>query len=242
MLVLTTGRLFCSRYVDCAAGADPALPGRRFPPLSYYQLWHDLTHASAPAKLAARAGARGGAQSRRPRHADASRRMTGAGVERVLTRSPSAATCSTSPPRRPGATSSRPAVRFRPDHWLLIEDGRIVGVQARGAGRRLAAPRPRAAGSSCPASSTPTCTARSSTSSPATAPSCSTGSTTHTFPAEARHADAGARRGGAARFLDALLAHGTTSAVVFPTVHGRRSTRSSPRPRRAACASSPARC
>jgi DNA-binding transcriptional LysR family regulator len=44
-LVLTTGRLFCSRYVD-------ALPLRilrcpvAFPPLTYYQLWHDVTHAS----------------------------------------------------------------------------------------------------------------------------------------------------------------------------------------------------
>jgi len=47
LLVLTTGRLFCSRYVD-------SLPVRilrcpvAFPPLTYYQLWHDLTHASAP--------------------------------------------------------------------------------------------------------------------------------------------------------------------------------------------------
>jgi len=46
LLVLTTGRLFCSRYVD-------ALPVRivrcpvPFPALNYYQLWHDLTHASA---------------------------------------------------------------------------------------------------------------------------------------------------------------------------------------------------
>ena len=46
LLVLTTGRLFCSRYVD-------ALPVRivrcpvAFPALTYYQLWHDLTHASA---------------------------------------------------------------------------------------------------------------------------------------------------------------------------------------------------
>ncbi len=47
LLVLTTGRLFCSRYVDqlplrivrCPAG---------IPPLTYYQLWHDLTH-QAPA-------------------------------------------------------------------------------------------------------------------------------------------------------------------------------------------------
>ena len=48
-LVLTTGRLFCSRYVD-------PLPVRivkcpiAFPPLSYYQLWHDVTHASARGK------------------------------------------------------------------------------------------------------------------------------------------------------------------------------------------------
>ena len=46
LLVLTTGRLFCSRYVD-------ALPVRiircpvPFPTLTYYQLWHDVTHASA---------------------------------------------------------------------------------------------------------------------------------------------------------------------------------------------------
>ena len=49
LLVLTTGRLFCSRYVD-------ALPVRivrcpvAFPPLTYYQLWHDLTHQSASVK------------------------------------------------------------------------------------------------------------------------------------------------------------------------------------------------
>jgi len=48
-LVLTTGRLFCSRYVD-------PLPVRvvkcpiAFPPLTYYQLWHDVTHASARGK------------------------------------------------------------------------------------------------------------------------------------------------------------------------------------------------
>ncbi|MEO5770526.1 MAG: LysR family transcriptional regulator [Burkholderiaceae bacterium] len=48
-LVLTTGRLFCSRYVD-------PLPVRivkcpiGFPPLTYYQLWHDVTHASARGK------------------------------------------------------------------------------------------------------------------------------------------------------------------------------------------------
>jgi DNA-binding transcriptional LysR family regulator len=44
--VLTTGRLFCSRFVE-------ALPVKilrcpiEFPPLTYYQLWHDVSHASA---------------------------------------------------------------------------------------------------------------------------------------------------------------------------------------------------
>ena len=27
------------------------------------------------------------------------------------------------------AVVDSPAVRFRPDHWLLVEDGRITGVQ-----------------------------------------------------------------------------------------------------------------
>ncbi|WP_119157110.1 LysR family transcriptional regulator [Caldimonas tepidiphila] len=46
LLVLTTGRQFCQRYLD-------ALPLRvvrcpvAFPPMNYYQLWHDRTHASA---------------------------------------------------------------------------------------------------------------------------------------------------------------------------------------------------
>jgi DNA-binding transcriptional LysR family regulator len=45
LLVLTTGRLFCSRYLD-------ALPLKvlrcpiAFPPLQYYQLWHELTHTA----------------------------------------------------------------------------------------------------------------------------------------------------------------------------------------------------
>ena len=44
-LVLTTGRQFCSRYI----GGLPVRIVRcpvDFPPLTYYQLWHDLTHAS----------------------------------------------------------------------------------------------------------------------------------------------------------------------------------------------------
>ena len=41
----------------------------------------------------------------------------------------------------------------------------------------------------------------------------------YTFPAELHHADAAHSAAAAARFLDALLAHGTTAAVVFATVH-----------------------
>jgi guanine deaminase len=41
----------------------------------------------------------------------------------------------------------------------------------------------------------------------------------YTFPAEARHADAAHAGAQAEAFTDALLAHGTTTAVVFPSVH-----------------------
>ncbi len=43
LLVLTTGRLFCSRYVDQLPVRIVRCPVA-FPPLTYYQLWHDLTH------------------------------------------------------------------------------------------------------------------------------------------------------------------------------------------------------
>lgn len=46
LLVLTTGRLFCSRYTDSLPVRIVRCPVP-FPPLTYYQLWHDLTHASA---------------------------------------------------------------------------------------------------------------------------------------------------------------------------------------------------
>lgn len=46
LLVLTTGRLFCSRYVDLLPVRIVRCPVP-FPPLTYYQLWHELTHASA---------------------------------------------------------------------------------------------------------------------------------------------------------------------------------------------------
>ncbi len=45
LLVLTTGRLFCSRYVGTLPVKIVRCPVG-FPPLSYYQLWHELTHAA----------------------------------------------------------------------------------------------------------------------------------------------------------------------------------------------------
>ncbi|NRF67047.1 LysR family transcriptional regulator [Aquincola sp. S2] len=45
-LVLTTGRQFCARYVGILPVRIVRCPVD-FPPLTYYQLWHDLTHASA---------------------------------------------------------------------------------------------------------------------------------------------------------------------------------------------------
>ncbi|HEY4958225.1 MAG TPA: guanine deaminase, partial [Caldimonas sp.] len=110
------------------------------------------------------------------------------------------------------------AVRFRASHWLLVDRGRIVAVQreAPGEGWR----RHDHAG----------CLVLpgfvdSHVHSPQLDVIASYGTelldwlTTHTFPAEARHADPVHAAGAAAHFLDALIAHGTTSAVVFPTVH-----------------------
>jgi guanine deaminase len=111
-------------------------------------------------------------------------------------------------------------VRWRADHWLLLEDGRIAGAvpgeqppgedwQRHDHRGRLVLPG----------------FVDTHVHSPQLDVIASYGTAlldwleTHTFPAEARYADAGLARAGAARFLDALLAHGTTSAVVFPTVH-----------------------
>ncbi|WAC75067.1 guanine deaminase [Roseateles sp. SL47] len=111
-----------------------------------------------------------------------------------------------------------PAVRFRPDHWLLVEGGRVVGVQADDPGDgwqredhrgRLILPG----------------FIDTHVHSPQLDVIGSYGTelldwlNTYTFPAEQRYADAAVAQAGAERFLDALLAHGTTAAVVYPTVH-----------------------
>jgi DNA-binding transcriptional LysR family regulator len=45
LLVLTTGRLFCSRYTGTLPVKVVRCPVA-FPPLNYYQLWHERTHAA----------------------------------------------------------------------------------------------------------------------------------------------------------------------------------------------------
>lgn len=111
-----------------------------------------------------------------------------------------------------------PAVRFDRDHWLLIEHGRIVGRQAEAPDEswvrkdhagQLVLPGFIDTHVHCPQLDV-------------------IGSygtelldwlKRYTFPAECAFADPARSRAGAETFLDALLASGTTSAVVFPTVH-----------------------
>jgi DNA-binding transcriptional LysR family regulator len=47
LLVLTTGRQFCLRYMDTLPLRMVRCPVA-FPPLTYYQLWHDRSHGAAP--------------------------------------------------------------------------------------------------------------------------------------------------------------------------------------------------
>ena len=117
------------------------------------------------------------------------------------------------------ADRSSPAVRFRPAHWLLIDaQGRIAAVQPDAPGDdwlkldhsgRLLLPGFIDSHVHCPQIDV----------------IASWGTelldwlNTYTFPAEARHADPAVARAAATLFCDALLAHGSTAAVVFPTVH-----------------------
>lgn len=120
----------------------------------------------------------------------------------------------------PGFAAPRDAagVRHRPDHWVLIDDGRIAGVQAEEppAGYERIDHRGKLV--------TPGFI-DTHVHSPQLDVIASHGSAlldwleTYTFPAESRFVDEAVARDGSARFLDALLAHGTTAAVVFPTVH-----------------------
>jgi len=115
-------------------------------------------------------------------------------------------------------SDASPGLRWRPDHWLLIESGRIAGVQAEAPDAswqchdhrgRLLMPG----------------FIDTHVHMPQLEVIASFGTEllhwleTYTFPAELRYADPAVCAAGSSRFLDALLAHGTTAAVVFPTVH-----------------------
>jgi guanine deaminase len=118
-----------------------------------------------------------------------------------------------------GDTGVGSAVRWRPGHWLVIDDdGRIAAVQADDPGPgieredqrgRLLLPG----------------FIDSHVHSPQLGVIGSWGTElldwldNYTFPAERAWADPEVAARGSALFLDALLAHGTTAAAVFPTVH-----------------------
>lgn len=115
-----------------------------------------------------------------------------------------------------GATS--PCVRFDADSWLLVDDGRIAGRQRE-----------------VPDASWQHIDHRGRLITPGLIDMhvhsaqldviASYGTelldwlNTYTFAAERRQADPQVAAEQASRFVDALLAHGTTAAVVFPTVH-----------------------
>lgn len=128
---------------------------------------------------------------------------------------------SAAPPWQDPADDAR-GLRFRPDHWLLVDaSGRIEGAldatqAAPGPDYRRVEHRGRLL---LPGF------IDSHVHAPQLDVVASYGTglldwlQTYTFPAEQRYADAAVAAAGAARFIDALLAHGTTAAVVFPTVH-----------------------
>ena len=120
----------------------------------------------------------------------------------------------------PWGSTGLTGVRWRPDHWLLVDGERIAGAspgeQPPGPDWQLDDQRGRLLMPGfidthvhCPQLDV----------------IASHGASlldwlnAYTFPAERRFADPAVAAEGAARFLDALLAHGSTAAVVFPTVH-----------------------
>lgn len=125
----------------------------------------------------------------------------------------------------PGFASPKdaPGVRWRPDHAVLIEHGRIHAVQ----------PRSQALPPDWQSASVQDHCGRlimpgfidTHVHCPQLDVIASFGTelldwlNTYTFPAERRYADPQVSHDGAKRFVQALWSHGTTSAVVFPTVH-----------------------
>ncbi len=124
---------------------------------------------------------------------------------------------------RPPATGDSldtppPGVRWRPGHWLLIENGRIAAVQAEAPDASW--PRDERPGQLILPGFIDT-----HVHAPQLDVIASYGSELldwlerYTFPAETAWADPQVAAAGSRLFLDQLLQHGTTSALVFPTVH-----------------------
>lgn len=118
------------------------------------------------------------------------------------------------------APAEAPGVRFRPDHWLLVgDDGRIADVRSEAPGDDWLRVEQHAGRLLMPGF------IDTHVHSPQLDVIASYGTElldwleTYTFPAERRHESAEVARAEAAAFLDALVAHGTTAAVVYPTVH-----------------------
>jgi guanine deaminase len=115
-------------------------------------------------------------------------------------------------------SDSTPGLRWRPDHWLLIDGDRIAGAQ-RDAPDASWTPHDHRGQLLMPGF------VDTHVHMPQLEVIASYGTEllhwleTYTFPAELRYADPAVCAAGSNRFLDALLAHGTTAAVVFPTVH-----------------------
>ena len=109
-------------------------------------------------------------------------------------------------------------VRLRSNHWLLVDAGRIVAVQAD-------APDPSFTRHVHAGALILPGFIDTHVHSPQLEVVASHGAdllkwlSSYTFPAELRHADPAFAAASAAAFCDSLLAHGTTAACVFPTVH-----------------------
>ncbi len=99
-LVLTTGRLFCSRYAD-ALGLRIVRCPVPFPPLSYYQLWHERSHAAPPLRWLRERVREVARDLSDPRHGFAA-----------------------TPQGGDGSAAAPPDVRRLPDHAAATEPGR----------------------------------------------------------------------------------------------------------------------
>lgn len=125
----------------------------------------------------------------------------------------------------PGFVAPReaPGVRFRPDHLILIDGGQIAAVQP--AQQPLAADWQQVAVTDHRGRLILPGFIDTHVHCPQLDVIASFGTelldwlNTYTFPAERRYVDPAVSYAGAQRFVKALWAHGTTSAVVFPTVH-----------------------